>query len=68
MDVKMVEWILKNKKILYYNTSGTRSKTTRRINCEDSEIQFIDIAIARKEQLVEFIKTCIEYGNLQNKG
>lgn len=65
MSVEMVMWILENKKIVYYN-NGIKARVNRKIE-KDTDLKFIDIAIATKSQLLEFIKTCIEYGNLQNK-
>lgn len=66
MNVEMTKWILENKRIVYYNTNGSKTRVNGKIE-KDTDLKFIDIVIATKSQLLEFIKTCIEYGNLQNK-
>ena len=61
----MVKWILDNKNKLYYDSTGSRHKVEIKYKTT-SEIDFIDISIATREELLEFVKICIEYGNIKD--
>jgi c-di-GMP-binding flagellar brake protein YcgR len=67
MSVKMVKWILDNKKKIYYDTSSSvRRQKKEYVRATGEGLEFIDIALATREQLLEFIKICIEYGNISS--
>lgn len=66
MTVEMVDWILKNKKILYYNHKNYISPLS---NLRPSllRIKFINLLDATEKEKEEYKKTIEEYESVQER-